>query len=51
MEYAEFMGMAHKPDKAIDGYQVFKNQPNNVEILSFSSLYYQRKSWIKIGDN
>jgi Tfp pilus assembly protein PilF len=45
LEYAEFMGMAHKPDKAIDGYtRYLKINPNNVDVLiALSSLYYQKK--------
>jgi tetratricopeptide (TPR) repeat protein len=49
LEYAEFMGMAHKPDKAIDGYtRYLKINPNNVEVLiALSSLYYQKKEMDK----
>ncbi|GAB1350609.1 hypothetical protein MASR1M107_28240 [Ignavibacteriales bacterium] len=47
LEYAEFMGMAHKPDKAIDGYNRYlKINPNNVEVLfALSSLYFQKKDF------
>lgn len=49
LEYAEFMGMAHKPDKAIDGYSRYlKINPKNVEVLiALSSLYYQKKEFDK----
>ena len=47
LEYAEFMGMAHKPDKAIDGYtRYLKINPKNVEVLvALSSLYFQKKDF------
>lgn len=47
LEYADFMGMAHQPDKSIDGFlKYLKINPKNAEVLvKVSSLYYQKQDF------